>query len=381
MRTQMRQTLHVPDPLPNVAEKLYGRFAPTSDVTADRVSYATDYGMRVPAIVYHQAGATITKHPGIVIVNGHNGDKSSWYAYWAGILYARAGAVVLTYDPIGEYERNWQKKSGTRQHDIELTPDDMARRLSGLMITDIMQGIRYLGQRTDVDPKNIAVLGYSMGSLVSSFACALDTSVRACVLAGGGDLDGPGGYWDKSAKMCQGIPYQSLSFLGERGPAIYALNAKRGSTLVYNGSADKVVDIPNHGEEFFAQLHEQTVALLGSKKDVFEYEFLSGGGHRPYFLTKPIALWLNEKLKFPNWTKKQLAAMPETHVSEWTAKNHLDPTSPDYELHEGGTMALGTDIPAVPRNDLRAIPDVVWDAQQDNYVYEGWRNRAKAALR
>ena len=101
MRTQMRQVLHVPDALPNVNEKLYGRFSPTSDVTADRVSYATDYGMRVPAIVYHQAGATITKHPGIVIVNGHNGDKSSWYAYWAGILYARAGAVVLTYDPIG----------------------------------------------------------------------------------------------------------------------------------------------------------------------------------------------------------------------------------------------------------------------------------------
>ncbi len=228
LRSQMRQTLHVPDPLPNVADKLYGRFSPTNDVTADRVSFATDYGLRVPAIVYHQAGATITKHPALVIVNGHNGDKSSWYAYWAGILYARAGAVVLTYDPIGEFERNWQKRSSTRQHDTELTPDDMARRLSGLMITDIMQGARYLAQRPDVDPKNIAVLGYSMGSLVSSFACALDASLRACVLVAGGDLDGKDGYWDKSAKMCQGIPYQSLAFLGERGPIIYGLNAKRG---------------------------------------------------------------------------------------------------------------------------------------------------------
>jgi dienelactone hydrolase len=317
--------------------------------------------MLVPAIVYHQAGATIAKHPALIIVNGHGGDKSSWYAYWAGILYARAGAVVLTYDPIGEFERNWQKRSGTRQHDTEQEPDDMARRLSGLMITDIMQSARYLAQRPDVDPKNIAVLGFSMGSLVSSFACALDTSVRACVLVGGGDLDGPGGYWDKSAKMCQGLPYQSLSFLGERGPAIYALNAKRGFTLVYNGTADKVVDIPNHGEEFFAKMHEQTVAMLGNKKDAFEYEFLPGGGHQPYFLTKPVALWLNEKLKFPNWTKKQIVAMAETQM-------------PD------GTMALGTDIPAVPREDLRAIPDVIWNAQEDNFVYEAWRDRAKAAL-
>jgi dienelactone hydrolase len=378
----MRQTLHVPDPLPDVAGKLYGRFTPAKDVAADRVSYATDYGLRVPAIVYHQAGATITKHPALIIVNGHNGDKASWYAYWAGVLYARAGAVVLTYDPIGEFERNWQRRSETSQHDTELEPDDMARRLSGLMITDIMQGARFLAQRPDVDPNNIAVLGYSMGSLVSSFACALDTSIRACVLAGGGDLDGPGGYWDMSDKMCQGIPYQSLSMLGDRGPVIFGLNAKRGLTFVYNGDADKVVDIPNHGEAFFGDLRAKTMALLGNKKDIFEYEFLPGGGHRPYFLTKPVALWLNDKLKFPNWTKKQLLAMPETHISEWAAQNHLKDETPRWsELHEGGTMALGTDVPAIPAADLRAIPDTIWNAEQDNYVYESWRQRAKAALR
>ncbi len=379
LRVQIRQTFHIPDPLPNPAEKLYGRFSPTKDISADRVSYATADGLRIPAIVYHQAGATISKHPALVVVNGHSGDKSSWYAYWAGILYARAGAVVLTYDPIGEFERNWQKRSGTRQHDTELRPDDMARRLAGLMVTDVIQSVQYLSQRSDVDPKNIAVLGYSMGSLISSFACAIDTSVHACVLAGGGDLDGPDGYWDKSAKMCQGIPYRSLSFLGDRGAVIYALNAKRGPTLVYNGSADKVVDIPNHGEEFFADLRTKAIALAGSKKDVFDCEFLAGGGHRPYFLTKPVALWLNEKLKFPNWTKKEILTMPETHISEWAAQNHLETGATDYGLNEGGTMALGADIPAVPRADLLAVPEVIWSAEQDKYVYETWRDRAKSA--
>ncbi len=342
---------------------MYGHFAPTKDVAADRISFRTDYDLRVPAIVYHQAGATIAKHPALVIVNGHGGDKSSWYAYAAGILYARAGAVVLTYDPIGEFERNWQKRSGTRQHDTPLTPGDIALRLTGLMITDIMQGANYLSERTDVDAKNIAVVGFSMGSFTSSIACALDTSVHACVLVGGGDLDGTGGYWDTSAPMCQGVPYQALQFLGDRGPAIYALNAKRGHTLVYNGSADKVVDIPNHSEDFFANLRRQTVALLGSKKDVFDYEFLAGGGHQPYFLTKPVALWLNEKLKFPNWTRKQLQAMPETPAPE------------------GGLLVPGTGIPAIPRTDLRAIPDVIWDAEQDNYIYETWRTRAQAAAK
>ena len=346
LRQQIRQALHVPDPLPNLAEKSYGKFSPTKDVAADRVSFVTDYLLRVPAIVYHPAGATITRHPAIIIVNGHGGDKSSWYDYWAGILYARAGAIVLTYDPIGEFERHWQQRSGTRQHDTTLEPADLARRLAGLMITDILQSVRYLAQRTDVDPKNIAVIGYETGSFMSALTCALDTSIHACALVGGGD-------WDKSSLLCQSIPYQSLSFLGDRGPAIYALNAKRGPTLIYNGAG-------NHDEEFYANLRRQTIILLGNKKDVFDYQILPGGADQPYFLTKPVALWLLEKLKFPNWTKKQLESMPETRAPE------------------GGLPVLGGGIPAVPRADLRAVPDVVWSADQDSYIYESWRARAKA---
>jgi len=48
--------------------------------------------------------------PGLIVVNGHGGDKYSWYAFYAGILYARAGTVVVTYDPIGEGERNAGRK-------------------------------------------------------------------------------------------------------------------------------------------------------------------------------------------------------------------------------------------------------------------------------
>jgi hypothetical protein len=187
--------------------------------------------MRVPAIVYHRAGATINLHPGLIIVNADGGDKSSGYAYCAGILYARAGAVVLTFDPIGEFERDWQKRSG-----VELPADGLAQRRSELTQMDIAQGTRYLASRTDVDPKHIVVV--------------------------------------------------------------------------------------------------------------------EGDGPFPSFLTRPVALQLNEKLKFPNWTKKQILAMPEV---------------------------LGSDIPKVAREDLKAIPDVIWDTEQDAYVYEAWRKQATSA--
>lgn len=380
LRQQIESTLHVPQPLPALRAKAYGSFPPVPGVTADRVSYATDYGLRVPAIVYHPAGATITQHPALVVVNGHGGDKSSWYAWWAGVLYARAGAIVLTYDPIGEYERNSERKSNTKQHDQYIPPDDMARRMGGLMVTDVMQAVSYLAQRPDVDPKRIAVMGYSMGSFISAIACAVDTRPRACVLAGGGDLDGPNGYWDKSNKMCQGIPYRSLTFLGDRGAVLYALNAKRGATLVVNGANDEVVDIPHHAEGFFQDLRKRTITELGSSKAIFDFQFVPDSGHRPYFVTKAVALWLEDKLKFPNWTKKQIERMPETHISEWATRNNMKtPASLSNEHNEGGTIALGADIPAVPRDELYAVPQVVWNAERENYVYESWVVRAKAA--
>ena len=54
-----------------------------------------------------------------------------------------AGAFVLTYDPIGEGERNSERKSFTRQHDIPVPPEEIGRRMAGLMITDVRQAVSY----------------------------------------------------------------------------------------------------------------------------------------------------------------------------------------------------------------------------------------------
>jgi len=378
---QIREALHIPEKLPKLEDKRYGDFSPAPGITADRVSYATAYNLRVPAVVYHPSNPKRKRGPALVIVNGHGGDKSSWYAWWAGILYARAGGVVLTYDPIGEFERNHLRESGTSQHDAYVAPDDMGRRMGGQMVEDILQATNYLSRRKDVDRSRIAVLGYSMGSFITSVECAIDPRVHACVLVGGGDLDGPGGYWDSSRKMCQALPYQSLRFLGDRGAMIYALHAKRGPTLVWNGTADQVVDIPHHSQEFFAHLRESTIAEAGSGKNVFDFGFTPDGGHRPYFVTKPVALWLQEKLKFPNWTTSDIQAMPETHMSEWASRYHLDVGSLKNERGEGGMMALGNDVPVVNRDLLHTIPDSIWNTQRDRYLYETWVDHAKAAIR
>jgi len=381
-RARIRAELRVPPNLPALDVQTYGDLRLTADVVIERVSYATAYGLRIPAIVYRPAVKPAGRMPGLIVVNGHGGDKYSWYAFYAGILYARAGAVVVTYDPIGEGERNAQKKSGTRQHDKNIDPPEMGRRMGGLMMTDVMQAVSYLAARPDVDAARLGAIGYSMGSFVLGLACAAETRLAACVLSGGGNLDDEGGYWDSSSKrMCQAIPYQSMKFLGDRGAALYDLHARRGRTLIINGTADDVVSIPRMGAGFFDDLRQRTIALHGSAQNVFDIAWVQGGGHRPYFVTRAAALWLEAQLEFPRWTAEKIARMPETHIGEWARKNSVF-LDPQYatELREGGTMALGEGVPAVARELLNALPGATWERDQDRYVYETWVRHAMNLL-
>jgi len=381
LRRRIADTLFVPEPQPALSAVHYGNFEPTPGVIAERISYGTEFGMRVPAILYRPAHPAVGKAPAIIVVNGHGGDKYAWYSPYTGMLYAKAGAFVLTYDPIGEGERNRERKSVTRQHDIPVPPEEIGRRMAGLMITDVRQAVSYLAQRPEVDPGRISAAGYSMGSFVLGITCAIETRLHACVLVGGGNLDGPGGYWDRSSHtMCQAIPYKALLFLGDRGAVLYHLHALRGPTFIFNGTADGVVTSEKEGPEaFFADLRKRTIALHGSAHDVFEYGFEPGAGHRPYFVTRPVAMWLQQQLHFPNWTAAEITHMPETHVGEWARREHvfIEPAY-DTEIREAGVRALGSGFPGLTREQLTAVPIAVWEREKDRFVYEQWIEQARA---
>ena len=288
---------------------------------------------------------------------------------------------MLTYDPIGEGERNRERRSGTRAHDVKVPPAEMGRRMGGLMVTDVMQAVSYLSQRSDVNPRRIAAMGYSMGSFIVALTGAIETRLHACVLVGGGNLDGPDGYWDNSKPMCQGIPYRSLAALGDRPAVIYALHASRGPTLVFNGLADTVVAIPRHGRPHFEDLRERTERLRGSRDSLFEFEFVEHASHRPFFVTKPVARWLEQHLDFPNWTDATIVAMPETHVGTW-AKTENVTMDPGYATddREGGTPALGTGVPGLTRTDLSVFTRQQWETPREQLIYESWVKAARIQM-
>lgn len=383
-RQQMRRALYIPDPLPAVAPQSYGSFTPAAGLVAERVTYQTAYTLRVPAIVYRPAALPLGKMPAIVVVNGHGADKSSWYSWYAGILYARAGAVVLTYDPIGEGERNDEHTDFTGEHDkLVIDPASMPVRMGGLMITDILQAVSYLSERPDVDPHRIAVMGFSMGSFHSALAGAIDPRIHALLLVGGGDLDGSGGYWDSShAVMCQSAPYKALSFLGDRPATLYTMSARRGSTFIINGTSDTVVDIPHHGPDFFADLRHRVIAMNGSDHRVFTTYFDPGASHRPSWMTRTAAEWLDRQLHFPNWAQASIDQMPVISIRDWAASVGY-PLNKSYarQDRDGGIEAITANVPLLTAKDTDVLGRSAWDLLKSEFVYASWLERASAQAR
>jgi hypothetical protein len=160
---------------------------------------------------------------------------------------------------------------------------------------------------------------------------------------------------------------------------IYALHASRGPTLIYNGLADSVVAIDKHGEPFFADLRQRTINLHGGDEGVFDTGFLPHASHRPYFITRPVALWLEKHLDIPNWTAESLAAMPTTHITEWAQKHniYMDKLYAT-EQREGGTDALGDDIPGYEREDLSVFTPKQWLSHKNELIIETWVDAARA---
>jgi hypothetical protein len=121
--------------------------------------------------------------------------------------------------------------------------------------------------------------------------------------------------------------------------------------------------------------------LKGGGDGVFETGFVPGVGHRPFFVTRPVAAWLKRQLDFPSWGEDSIPGLEETHIAEW-ARSHAVELDPLYssEHREGGTRALGTGVPGLSRTDLSVFSPEEWARQKRRLIYEAWLEAAKARV-
>ena len=142
-----------------------------------------------------------------------------------------------------------------------------------------------------------------------------------------------------------------------------------------------MVAIPSMGEPFFRDLQRRTAEIRGSANGIFDYGFEPDAGHRAYFVTRPVVLWLERKLDFPNWSEAEIQAMPQTHIGAWTKEGGI-PIHPLYatEAHTAGTRALGVNIPILSREQLSVFSPAQWEESKSSLIIDHWERAIRRQM-
>jgi len=128
------------------------------------------------------------RYPGVLVPSGHTQEGKPEPQHLAANL-ARKGFIALTYDPIGQGEREQTylpqlgralSGGGGNEH-LELGARNIliGQSVVRYFVHDGMRGIDYLISRPDVDANRIGVTGCSGGGAITSYIGAFDARVKA----------------------------------------------------------------------------------------------------------------------------------------------------------------------------------------------------------
>lgn len=175
----------LPDYAGPLKAQTHGAALDGGDYTIERVTFESlpDFLVTANLFLPKKAG----KHPAILFPLGH-WDQGKPAAQHMAANLASKGFVVLTYDPIGQGERQQAFDTranrsliggGTEQHFMAganaiLIGQSFAR----YRIWDAKRGIDYLTSRAEVDGERIGVTGCSGGGTVTTYISALDPRVK-----------------------------------------------------------------------------------------------------------------------------------------------------------------------------------------------------------
>ncbi len=177
--------------LPNDHSPLNAKAVGTLDEDGFRIEkliYDSRSGYHVTANLYLPPGKG--PFPAIIYHAGH-APFGKAEAFSLASNLARNGIAVLAYDPLGAGERlqainpetgkSWAGPDEHSQAQIPISP--IGGHVARYMIWDAMRGIDYLTSRPDIDPGRIGSYGCSGGGTLSAYLTALDTRVKAGVVA------------------------------------------------------------------------------------------------------------------------------------------------------------------------------------------------------
>ena len=149
------------------------------------LAYQSRPGLWVTANLYLPANIR-RPMPGIVIIHSLHRPKSQAELQDMGIVWARSGCAVLIMDQIGYGERletyPWNREGYESRYMTGMQLSLIGESLMKWMVWDAMRGVDLLVSRSDVNPKQIILLGaVAGGGDVAAVTAALDPRIAAVV--------------------------------------------------------------------------------------------------------------------------------------------------------------------------------------------------------
>jgi dienelactone hydrolase len=201
---------------------------------------------------------------GVVLVHGYSSRKEQMSGSIGRALLSRGVASLAVDLPL----------HGTRRETgrVPEGPLALVKQWKGAL-AEVGLAVQYLRARPEVDPGRVALVGYSLGSFLATLAAAGEPSVRAVVVAAGGDLP-------------EGLPFAPL--LRTVVDPLRAVRRLGGRPLL-------VV----HGRHDRTMRPEQARRLFEAAAEPKEMRWYDAGHYLPDAAVRETAGWLAERLAAP----------------------------------------------------------------------------------
>jgi cephalosporin-C deacetylase-like acetyl esterase len=256
--------------------------------TVTKVNYWSANNQQVPAVFVKPAAAKEgDKLPCLIIMHGLGQHKTALSILWG--PFVKAGYAIFSID--AQYHGDRKPKVPV---DLFGSSPYSSRDMLIQTVIDLRRGIDYLESRKDVDPSRIGYAGFSMGGILGSLVCAVDTRIQAPILAlAGGDWKlFEGSKLPNSEKARREHPEgaaASLEAMAPVDPVRWVARIAPRPVLFINGDHDTIVPVA---------AGKALQEAAGQPKEVFMYK----GDHVPSIAEFPriiekMVTWLDANVK------------------------------------------------------------------------------------
>ncbi len=144
------------------------------------LSFAAEARQRVPGLIVKQTSAN-NRRPVVIVLHGTGGNKEGQIPLLNDL--AKLGFIAVAIDGRYHGERTKSGTGSVEYNDAMLRTYRTGKELPFLYDTcwDVMRLLDYLETRPDVDPKRIALIGFSKGGMETYLTAAVDPRVAVAI--------------------------------------------------------------------------------------------------------------------------------------------------------------------------------------------------------